>query len=155
MSSVELHVTNAIITLNAGGLLESGLDVLVDLTKDGDLALEDLLVGANLHFAGDIVDEAVLGCVVEHLVPQYAWGVEVLGSDAGQEADGGALEVTVGLVIVNSALAELDGVDGAQVIGTRTLIIESHRAITLEVAPLEASTVSIRSEEHTSELQSH
>ena len=60
MSAIELHVCDTIISLNARSLLEPSLDVLINCTEDSNLALENLLVTAHLHLAGDVVDEAFL-----------------------------------------------------------------------------------------------
>ena len=51
--------------------------------------------------------------------------------------------MAVGLVLVDSSLTELDRIDGTQVVGSSTLVVECHRAITLEVASLEGVARSI------------
>ena len=141
--AVESHVGNTLVTLDASRLLESSGDVWVNLSEDGDLALENLLVGADLHLAGNIVDEAVLCAIIEDLLPQSTWGVEVLWSNLRQECDRLASKVAVSLVEVNYSLTKGDGVDRAEVILTSTLVVEGHAAITLEVAVLEASAWSV------------
>ncbi len=146
MSPVELHVLDAIVTLDASGLLESLGDVLTDFAEDGDLALQNLLVAAHLHLAGNVVDEAFSGRLVENLLPQGSWGIEILWPDLGQESNGLALEVAMGLVEVDGAFSELDGIDGRQVICSGTLVVECHGTIALEVAELVAAAGGIDGE---------
>ena len=143
MSAIELHVCDTIISLNARGLLEPSLDVLVNCTEDSNLALQNLLIRADLHLPNNVVDETVSRWLVKHFVPKRAWRVEVLGSNLAQEGDSCALEVTVSLVKINGTLTELNGVDGTQIIGTRALVIESHRSVTLKVTTFEASARSV------------
>ena len=84
VGTVELHVLDARVALDASGLLKPVGDVRADLAEDGNLSLEDLLVGADLHLAGDVVDESLLGAVVEDLLPKRSRGVKVLRSDGRQ-----------------------------------------------------------------------
>ncbi len=37
------------------------------------------------------------------------------------------------LVEIDSALTELDGLDGGEIVGARALVVEGHVAVTLEV----------------------
>lgn len=133
VGTVKSHVGDAVISINAGGHLEPLGEVVADLAEDGDLALEDLLVGADGHLTSHVVDEALAGTVVEDLFPQGAGGVKIFGSDLRQEADGVADKVAVRLVQVDGTLAEPDGLDGAEVVGPGALVVEGHLAVPLEV----------------------
>ena len=133
VGTVEGQASNTRVALDAGSLLETRSHVLGDLAEDGDLALDDLLLRAVAHVARDVVDEALLGAFVEDLLPQGAGGLEVFGTDLGEEGDGLADEVAVRLVEVDGALAEGDWLDGAQVRWARALVVEGHVAVTLEV----------------------
>jgi hypothetical protein len=140
VTSVERHVRNAIVPLDASSLLETGGNVWADFAEDGNLPLQDLLVRADLHLAGDVVDEALPGTIIEDLLPQRSWGMEILGSNLGQESDGVASEVTVSLVKIDGSLSKLDRIDRAQVVGASTLVVEGHAAVALEVAIFESSS---------------
>lgn len=83
--------------------------------------------------ARNVGDEALLSTIIEDLLPQDAWGVEILRPDLGQEGDGLTGEVAVGLIEVDTAVAEGDGLDGGEVWWTRALVVECHVAVTLEV----------------------
>lgn len=132
--TVEAQTSDARVSLNASSLLEARGDVIGNLTEDGDLALDNLLTRAVAHVAGDVADHALAGALVEDALPQGARGVEVLGADFGQEADGVADEGAVHLVKVDAAVAEADGLDGAEVGGAAALVVEGHVAVALEVA---------------------
>lgn len=134
VGTVEAQTSNARVTLNAGSLLKARGDIIGNLAENGDLALDDLLAGAVAHVAGDVADHALAGALVEDALPQCARGVEVLGADFGQEADGVADEGAVHLVEVDAAVAEADGLDGAEVSGAAALVVEGHVAVALEVA---------------------
>lgn len=137
--TVELHVGNAVITFDAGGLLKSLGNVIVNLSEDSDLSLDKFLLLTHFHLSSDVVDEPLTGWLVKYLLPKCSWTNEVFGSDLRQEGDGLALEMSVSLIIIHSSSSELNGINGAQIIGTGTLVEESHTAISLEVASFEAS----------------
>ena len=90
-----------------------------------------------------IVDESLPGTIVENLLPKCSWSVEVFWSDLRQESDSLASELAMSLVQVDCALAELDGVDRTQVVGSSTLVVVCHRSISLEVAELVGSPGSV------------
>lgn len=138
VSAVKLHVRDAIIALHTCRLLQSRSNLWVNLTEDGDLPLEELLLLAHLHLARHIVDESLLGTIIKHILPQLPWRNEILGPDLTQKCNGLAGEMAVRLVEINSSRAELNWVNRRQVIGPRALVIESHCAVALEVAKLEA-----------------
>jgi hypothetical protein len=143
VSAVELHFRNFVVALDTSSLLKARGNVGVDFSEYGNLALKNLLVGANLRLLSDIVDEARLCRVIEDLLPQSSWCIEVFRSDLGEESDGLSHEVTMCLVEVDSTLAELDWLNRAQVVGTGALVVESHLSVSLEVTSLEASARSI------------
>lgn len=131
--AVEAKTRNARVSLDTSRLLKTSGKVVRNLAEDGDLALDDLLDGAVAHVAGDVADEALASALIPDVLPQGAWGVEVLGADLAEEADGLTDEAAVDLVEVDGALAEGDGLDGAQVGWARALVEERHVAVTLEV----------------------
>ena len=132
--TVELHIRDTLVSLDASRLLQPLRNIIADLTENSDLSLEDLLVGAGRHLTRDVADEAILGGVVEDLFPEGAWGVEVLRPDLGEKGDGNAGEVAVNFVQVDGAFTELNGLDGAEVVGTGALVVKGHATVTLEVA---------------------
>ena len=83
--------------------------------------------------ARHVGDEALLSFFVKNFFPQCARGVEVLGSDFGKKGHGFVGELAVHLVPVDGALAETNGLDGREVIGARTLVVECHAPVALEV----------------------
>lgn len=141
--AVELHVGNAVITLDTSSLLKSLGNLVVNFSEDGDLSLDDLLLSAHLHFAGDVTDKSVTCRVIENFLPEVPWCVEVLSSDLGQEGNGLAGEVSVSLANVYGSSSELNRVDGAEVGGSRTLVVKGHVTISLEVAELEGGFGSV------------
>jgi hypothetical protein len=116
--AVEAQTGNARVALDTGSLLKTSGNVVGNLAEDTDLALDDFLDSAVAHVAADVADEALAGALIPDLLPQSARGVEVFGADLAQEADGLADEVAVDLAEVDGALAEGDGLDGAEVCGT-------------------------------------
>jgi len=104
------------------------------VAEDGDLALDDFLLGTGAHVARDVLDDAFSGTLIEDLLPQGTGGVEVLLADLGKEGDSLSCKVTVGSVEVESTLTELSRLDGRKVGRTRALVVEGHASITLEVA---------------------
>lgn len=130
---VEAEASNTRISLDTSSLLKTGGKVVGDLAEDTNLALDDLLNRAVAHVAGDVADEALASTLVPDILPQGAWGVEVLGADLAEEADGFANEAAMDLVEIDGTLAEGDGLNGAQVGRARALVEESHVAVTLEV----------------------
>lgn len=131
--TIELHGGDSIIALNASGLLQACRDLRINLTEDGNLSLEELLFGTRLHLARNVVDKSLLGSVVEYFLPKGPWGVEVLRSDFRQESHSLSGEVAMGLVDIHGARAELNWIDGRQVVWPGALVEESHATITLEV----------------------
>lgn len=67
--AVEAQVGYSVVALDAGGFLQTGGNVVRNLAKDGNLALDDLRVAACGHVAGNVGDEAILGPVIKHLLP--------------------------------------------------------------------------------------
>jgi hypothetical protein len=133
MRAVEPHVLDAIVrALDPRGLQTRG-DVLGHLGEDGDLALDGFLLLAVLHVPANILDESLLGPIVHDTFPERARGVEILGADFTQERDRSAGKVAMQTVQVDGALLELDGLDAAQIVGTRPLVEEGHVAVALEV----------------------
>ena len=133
VGAVEAHVGDAVVALDAGGFLEPGGEVGADFAEDGDLAFDDVFFAAGGHVAGDVVDEALLGAVVEDFFPEGARGVEIFGADLGEEGYGVGGEFTVNSVEVDGTVAELDRLDGGKVVWAGALVVESHVSITLEV----------------------
>ena len=131
--AVEAQTGDAGVALDAGSLLKTSGKVVGDLTEDTNLALDDLLNSAVAHVATDVADEALASTLVPDLLPQGAGSVEVFGTDFAKEADSLADEVAVNLAEVDGALAEGDGLNRAEVCRARTLVVEGHVAITLEV----------------------
>lgn len=134
VSSVELHIGDSIVPLDASCLLQTSRNLRINLTEDGNLPLDKLLLGTRLHLARDVVDEALLGSVVEYLLPKRPWAVEIFRADFRQERHSLSGEVAVRLVDIHGARAELDRIDGRQVVGTGALVEEGHASITLEVS---------------------
>ena len=134
VGAVESHIRDAVVALDASGLLYPRGEVSTDLAEDGNLALEYFLVGADRHLAGDVVDEALFGTVVKDLLPQCSGGIEVFGPNLGQEGDGIAGELVVDFVQLDGSLTELDRIDRAEVIWSRALVEECHLAIALEIS---------------------
>lgn len=100
------------------------------------MALDGLFELAVGHVTRHVLDQAFLGTVIKHLLPQGARSVEVLGHDGGEEGHSFTDELAVDFVEVNNPVLELDGFDGGQIVGTGALIIEGHVAIALEVGHL-------------------
>ena len=67
--AVEPHLRNTRVALDACGFLETLGNIVGDFAEDGDLALDDFLVPAGGHVAGDGVDETVARAVVEDFLP--------------------------------------------------------------------------------------
>jgi len=132
--TVEAEARDAGVTLDTGSLLKTSGEVVGDLAEDTNLALDDLLDCAVAHMSANVADEALAGTLIPDLLPQGARSVEVFGTDLAQEADSLADEVAVDLAEVHTAVAERDGLDGAEIGGARTLVVECHVTITLEVA---------------------
>src|ERR1700733_5796473 len=70
VSAVELHFRNFVVALDTSSLLKARGNIGVNFSEYSNLALENLLVGADLHLPSDIVGEARLCCVVKDLLPQ-------------------------------------------------------------------------------------
>jgi hypothetical protein len=81
--SVEPQLSNAWVALDASGLLHTRSNILRHLPEDSNFALNNLFVLDRGHVASDVVDEALLGAVIKHLLPQCARCVEVLWADLG------------------------------------------------------------------------
>lgn len=111
MRSVEAQVGNSFVTLDTSSLLKTRGKVLRHLAENGNLALDDFLLAAVLHVSRYVADEASLGTIVKHLLPEVARSGKVLGPDLRQECNCLAREVAVRLVQVKGTLAELDGLD--------------------------------------------
>ena len=79
------------------------------------------------------LDEALLGAIIKDLLPQRTWVAEVLLADLGEERDGGANEVAVGLVKVDAPVAELNRLDRGEIAWSTALVVKGHGAVTLEV----------------------
>lgn len=69
MSAVELHFRNFVVALDTSSLLKARSNIGVNFLEYSNLALENLLVGADLHLPSDIIDEVRLCCVVKDLLP--------------------------------------------------------------------------------------
>lgn len=134
MRAVESNVRDAVVALNAGGFLNTLGNIGADFTENGDLALEDFFLGACGHVAGDVADEALAGLFVPDTFPQGAGSVEIFGTDFTQESYGVRGKIAVDFVKVDGAVLETDRFDGRQIIGARTLVVESHVTIALKVA---------------------
>lgn len=114
---------------------DAGGNVGVDLFEDGQLTFLDLLLLATAEVARDVVNEASLGAVIKHLLPERArlfviqlvvhLREEVFDARSGPgvvcDRDGGALRV-------------LQGLDRGLVVGSRTLVsVHAHEPVALEV----------------------
>lgn len=88
VGAVERKPGNVSIPLDTSSLLQTAGKILRDVAEDGDLALDDLLLAASAHVARDVLDKALLGTIVEDLLPQGTRSVEVLLANLGQEGDG-------------------------------------------------------------------
>jgi len=97
--AVELHVGDAVVTLDTSSLLKSLGNLIVNFSEDGDLSLDDLLLSAHLHFAGNVTDKSVTRRIVENLLPEVSWCIKVLSSYLRQEGNGLAGEISVMLAI--------------------------------------------------------
>jgi hypothetical protein len=106
--AVELHVRNAIIPLDTGCLLQPLRDVIANLAEDGDLSLEGLLVLADGHLAGDVIDEALFSAVIEDVFPKGAWGIEVFGTYLRKEGDSIADEVSRSMVRSRNLIGSME-----------------------------------------------
>lgn len=133
MCSIEPQARNAVVALDARGLLQPRGQVLAHFAQHGNLALDDVLFFAIGHVPGDVVDEAPLGFLVENLLPQRAWGVEVLGPNFREKGDGRVGELTVLFIQIDGALSKTDRLDGREIVGAGTLVLKSHTAIALKV----------------------
>lgn len=109
--AVELQIGDAVVALLASGLLHAGGNVFRHLPEDGDNPLDGLLICARLHVTRDVLNEALLGTVIENLLPQLTRCVEVLRPDLRQEGDGITLEIVVNLIQFNRPLLKLDGLN--------------------------------------------
>ena len=133
VGAVEAQVGDAVVTLHARGFLEAGGEVGAYFAEDGDLAFDDFFFAAGGHVAGDVADEAFFGVFIEDFLPKIAGGVEVFGTDLGEEGYGVGGEFAVDFVEIDGTLAELDRLDGGEVVRAGTLVVESHVAVPLEV----------------------
>jgi len=143
MRAIELHVGNAVVTLDTSSLLKSLSNLIINFSEDGDLSLDNLLLSAHLHFAGNVTDKSVTRRIVENLLPEIPWGVEVLSSDLRQEGNGLAGEISVSLTDVYGSSSELNRVDGAEIGRSRTLVVKGHITVSLEVAEFEGGFGSV------------
>lgn len=137
--AVEGQFGDTIVTLDAGGFLKAGGDIVGDFAEDADLTLDDFFLVAILHVTRNIADEAFTGWFIPDFLPEGARSVEVFRTDLGEEGDGIAGEVAVSLVKVNGSFAELDGLDRGKIVGAGSLVEERHLAVTLEVSGLVSS----------------
>lgn len=133
MRTIEAQSGNPVVPHDARSFLQTSRDVIADFAENADMALDDFFVGAVGYVAGDVLDEALLGAFVPDALPQGAGGVEVFGPNFREEGYGLACEVALGFVEVDGAVAEPDGFDGADVIGSSALVVEGHGAVALEV----------------------
>jgi hypothetical protein len=131
--AIEAQASDARVSLDTSRLLKTSGKVVRHFTEDSNLALDDLLDRAVAHVAGDVANEALAGALVPDALPQGARAVEVFRADLAEEADGFADEAAVDFVEVDGALAEGDGLDGAEVGGPGALVEEGHVAVALEV----------------------
>jgi hypothetical protein len=95
VGAVEPQLSNTWVPLDIHSLLHARSDVFGHFPEDGDLALENFWLGNSPHVPGDVLDKALLGAVVEDLLPQGARGVEVFWADLREECDCLAGEVSV------------------------------------------------------------
>ena len=84
----------------------------------------------------DVVDGALTSSIVHDIAEESARLLKVDRLDLGQVGNGTADKVGVDLVQVERARLALDGLDGREVVGATTLVVESHVAVTLEVASI-------------------
>lgn len=134
VGTIEAQVGNAIVALDAGSLLKTSGNVLIDLAEDSNLALDDFLLTAIGHVSGHVLNEALLRTVIEDLIPQGARCNKVLGSDLGEESDGVTNKISMDFVEVNTSLTELDRCNRRQVWRTTSLVVDRHIAISLKIA---------------------
>lgn len=132
--AVESHVRDAVVALNAGGFLNPSSNIGADFAENGNLALEDVFLGACGHVAGDVTDEALAGLFVPDTFPQGAGSVEVFRANFTQESYGIGGEIAMDFVEVDLAVLETNGLDRRQIVGAGALVVESHVAIALKIA---------------------
>ena len=82
----------------------------------------------------DVVDGALTSSIIHDIAEESARLLKVDRLDLGQVGNGTADKVGVHLVEVERARLALDGLDGREVVGATTLVVEGHVAVTLEVA---------------------
>jgi hypothetical protein len=101
--AVKSHVDYAGVALDTGSLLKATGKVLGNVAEDGNLALDDFLLGTGAHVTRDVLDKTLSGGLIEDLLIQGTGCVEVLLTDLGQEGDSLSGKVTVGSVEVEGA----------------------------------------------------
>lgn len=135
MRAVEQEVRDTVVALDASGLFKTSRDLVRNLSEDGDLSLDNLLVPTGRHVRADRLDESILRIVAEDLFPQLSRGVKVFRIDGREEGAGVREEAfAVNLVEIDGSVSELDGINRRQVVGSTALVEKCHLAVTLEVA---------------------
>lgn len=133
VNAIELQTCDAGVTFDTCCSLEAARKILANFAEDGDLALDDILFADGRHVTRDRLDEALPRLLVEDLLPKSTWRIKILWPDLGEEGNSFTGELSVGVVQVDRTLPERDGIDRAEVIGPRTLVVECHVSVALEV----------------------
>lgn len=114
-------------------LLQPRREIIRYFSKDSDLALNDFFLLAIRHMPRNILNESLLRLTIKDLFPQRTRSIEVLSADLRQESDGIAGEMSMQLIQIDGVLAEVNRLDGREVVWPASLIEERHRTITLEI----------------------
>jgi len=107
-------------------------EVLVNGGEDGELSGDDVLGFAASKGAGDVIDETVFSTVVEDLLPECAWLLEIDFVDLTQYGLGMSQPPLMPNVLITLLLVSQRG-DAALVVGSRALADESAPSVPLEV----------------------
>jgi len=107
-------------------------EVLVDGCEDGELSGDDMLGFAASKGTSDVVDETIFSTVVEDLLPECAWLLEVEFVDLAQNGLGMAQPPLVLNVLITLLLVSQRS-DAALVVGSRALADESAPSVPLEI----------------------
>ena len=133
MGAIEAKVGDAVVALDTSRLFHPGGKIFGNFAEDANLAFDDFLLLAVRHVSGHVVYQTLLGAFIKHTLVQGSWGLEVLRANLTKERGSVASELAMDLVEIDGALTEGNGFDGREVIGSGSLVVEGHVAVTLEV----------------------
>lgn len=105
----------------------------IDLMPNADGSGQDVLAPTRRHVARDIADGLLAVLLRKHLVPHLTRLDKIFLLNSREERNGIAFVVAMDAVDVHLACFEFGRRDARDVVRTRSLVVERHRTVALEV----------------------